>query len=344
MAGWGRQIPGFRSGKRWKQILAVLGYFIIGIWILSGPYAGNMAVFSLGCSLLAIVLLASNAWGLRSRVPLFNSGKLILVIDVWMVLALVACVSFTFAFLKPIAGASRSSDDVADEERVETPTAPVPAVALSPASISTSTPASTPSLTASATHSQTPTPSPTPSATPTASPEPSRSPTVTASPTETRTATPSPSPTATPTPGLPQYIPGLAAADIKVELENKGFSCDGPNSGGGYMGWFCRKQEAGRLVELISETLGTDTSHIIQTEMTVLQYGPDVDEGIYADILGWFATLPYDGANQAGARQWVMDNISNGGEIRETTIGSATFILFGKDRNRTLQIVAMGSR
>jgi len=120
MAGWVRQVPGFRSGRWWKKVLAVLGYAVIVQLIAGGLFGGTMRVlptkllglpalvvylkvgpwvnalgppyvateafltlvyilnarastFLLGAESLAIILLAANAWGVRSYIPILNS-------------------------------------------------------------------------------------------------------------------------------------------------------------------------------------------------------------------------------------------------------------------------------
>ena len=120
MASWVRQVPGFRSGRWWKEVLAVLGYVVIfqliaggllggamhvlvtkvlgllglvtvlkvGPWVdaLGPPYVATQAfltlvsilnarasTFLLGAESLALILLATNAWGVRSHIPLLSS-------------------------------------------------------------------------------------------------------------------------------------------------------------------------------------------------------------------------------------------------------------------------------
>ena len=120
MAGWVRQVPGFRSGRWWKRILAVLGYAVIFLLIAGGLFGGTMHVlvtktlglpglvlslkvgpwvnalgppyiateafltlvyvlnarastFLLGAESLAFILLTTNAWGVRSYIPILNS-------------------------------------------------------------------------------------------------------------------------------------------------------------------------------------------------------------------------------------------------------------------------------
>jgi hypothetical protein len=59
MARWVRQIPGFRSGRWWKKVLAVLGYAVIFQLIAGGLLGGAMHVLVtkvLGLLGLVIVL------------------------------------------------------------------------------------------------------------------------------------------------------------------------------------------------------------------------------------------------------------------------------------------------
>ncbi len=59
MANWVRQIPGFRSGRWWKKVLAVLGYAVIFQLIAGGLLGGAMHALVtkvLGSAGLVIVL------------------------------------------------------------------------------------------------------------------------------------------------------------------------------------------------------------------------------------------------------------------------------------------------
>jgi hypothetical protein len=60
-----------------------------------------------------------------------------------------------------------------------------------------------------------------------------------------------------------------------------------------------------------------------------------------ADFLGFVATLLYEGAEPARARQWVVENVSSGGKL---TIGNANFELSSEERARVLRIVSTQSR
>ena len=133
MASWIRQVPGFRSGRWYKKVIAILGYAVIiqliaaglfggtihvlvtkviglpalliylkvGPWVnaLGPPYVATHAfllvvyilnarasTFLLGVESLAILLLATNAWNIRSHIPLFHSHSKILIIAGWFLL------------------------------------------------------------------------------------------------------------------------------------------------------------------------------------------------------------------------------------------------------------------
>lgn len=140
MAGWLRQVPGFRSGRWWKRGFAVLAYAVIflliagglfggaihllvtkllgltglvvslkvGPWVnaLGPPYVATEAflklvyilnarasTFLLGAESLAIILVASNAWGVRSYLPLLNSGSIFFRIVGWLLLLFLCIVA-----------------------------------------------------------------------------------------------------------------------------------------------------------------------------------------------------------------------------------------------------------
>jgi hypothetical protein len=138
MAGWLRQVPGFRSGRWWKKAFAVLAYVVMFLLIAGGLFGGTMHVlvtkllgltglvvslkmgpwvdalgppyiatdafltlvyilnarastFLLGAESLAVILLATNAWGFRSYIPFLNSPSKGFRVFGWFLL-LVLCV------------------------------------------------------------------------------------------------------------------------------------------------------------------------------------------------------------------------------------------------------------
>lgn len=113
MPQWLKPVPGFRSETPWKQVLAVVGYIVIFALLLRG----NAPVKLLALSVLAGVLLATNGWGLRNRVPLFNSTKRLTAASAWVGLGLVGLVALVVALPNPessrSAGSAVSSQDAA---------------------------------------------------------------------------------------------------------------------------------------------------------------------------------------------------------------------------------------
>jgi hypothetical protein len=63
--------------------------FLILVYILNA----RMSTFLLGAESLGIILLAMNAWGLRSYIPLLNSRSKILMIAGWLFLLFLCIVS-----------------------------------------------------------------------------------------------------------------------------------------------------------------------------------------------------------------------------------------------------------
>ena len=155
--GWWRKVPGFRTGTRWKQLVAILGYLIIAAWIVQIPT--RPALGMLGFLSLAAVWLASNAFGLRTKVPVFRSANRLAAAGVWTALAIAIFV--TAALAQP--PASNPNTGVGTGPSVS-PSPSSLAQAISPS------PATQPS--AAATPSPSPKPSPTPSPTPSPSPAP----------------------------------------------------------------------------------------------------------------------------------------------------------------------------
>jgi len=147
MARWVRQVPGFRSGRWWKKVLAVLGYAVIVQLIAGGLFGGTMRVlvtkllglpalvvylkvgpwvnalgppyvateafltlvyilnarastFLLGAESLAIILLAANAWGVRSYIPILNSRSKIFRVAGWFLLLFLGIVALAVTLEK----------------------------------------------------------------------------------------------------------------------------------------------------------------------------------------------------------------------------------------------------
>jgi hypothetical protein len=147
MAIWIQQVPGFRSGRWWKKVLAVLGYAVIGQLIAAGLFGGvihwlvtkllglpalvvylkvgpwvntlgppyvateafltlvyilnaRASTFLLGAESLAVILLAANAWGIRSYVPILNSRSKGVMVAGWILLLSFSILALAFTLEK----------------------------------------------------------------------------------------------------------------------------------------------------------------------------------------------------------------------------------------------------
>ena len=124
-------------------------------------------------------------------------------------------------------------------------------------------------------------------------------------------------------PGGPVAIAGLTAADVKLNLENRGFTCTGPG-GGASVNYACTS--SGYQVFFS----GPGVTSIASVNAVALG-----DDSAAREFLGYVATLPYDGADPTKARSWVDANV---GTNATTTIGNAKFTLGGPSGGRTLDI------
>ncbi len=105
----------------------------------------------------------------------------------------------------------------------------------------------------------------------------------------------------------------------------------------------CRGNQ-GTDIEFVVEVQGTDPTRIRTVDATVLQYQAQPTDAIAAEFLGFIATLPYDNADPARARDWVRSNIARSGS--ELVIASARFELTRADTGRAhiLDVIAVGAR
>lgn len=143
-------------------------------------------------------------------------------------------------------------------------------------------------------------------------------------------------------------IPGIMSGDIKVSLESKGFKFTGPRplqDGTGYLD-DGKLKDASTGIEL-SCTISAENPTIIKTvifradgTLAAGTLSQDKYLSIAKGFLGYYATLPYDGAEQDKARKWVEDNIGNvkQGQPVEIKIGPAKYTLAGSTYFRMLSI------
>lgn len=131
-------------------------------------------------------------------------------------------------------------------------------------------------------------------------------------------------------------IPGLTAADVKLNLEKLGFSCAGPELGSDEMvSWNCSSKSS--KYEYLVEILGYSPTKIVMIEATALNYTAGNTNSLVSDFLSYLATLPYDGADPVSASNWVKSNIARNSE---TIISNVKFQLFANSANARLMTVA----
>jgi hypothetical protein len=94
-SSWWRQIPGFRTGTRWKQIVGVLGYLVIATLIVRIGASPALGLF--GLLTFAAVWLATNAFGLRTKVPVFRSRNRLAAGGAWTGLGIAMLVTVAMA-------------------------------------------------------------------------------------------------------------------------------------------------------------------------------------------------------------------------------------------------------
>jgi hypothetical protein len=135
-------------------------------------------------------------------------------------------------------------------------------------------------------------------------------------------------------------LPGLSSADVTINLGERGFECAGVQEINSFYTWTCSRDEA----EIYSSTVMAwsrtiDTLDFI--EVSVNQF-IEPSEEISALIIGFVATMPYDGATPEVARTWIEASLpmltgEPGNRIVEN-FGGVEFVIFGPRSARGLEM------
>ena len=166
----------------------------------------------------------------------------------------------------------------------------------------------------------------------------------------TSTSTPTSSPStpsaaiASPAPAAaPDVIVGFVVANVTMNLERRGFRCEGPRQLQTLASWTCRGSQ-GAEVEFLVDVLGASPTRVRSINASVIQSQAQPSDAIAAEFLGFVATVPYTDAEPQRAREWVAANIARSDATM--TIGTARFTLSKAQTGRahTLDIVAVGAR
>src|SRR2546421_3877320 len=184
LQSWG--VPGFRSGKPWKRAVAIIGYLLFALWMLS--FIGKPGLSFLGLAILLIAVLIANGWSVRSRAPLLGSTSRVAAIVGWGIVGVLFVSTWAWA------GSEAPS-----------PSSQQTSLTSGPGGVGGAAPLATQPPIAPATPTATSSPSPTP--TPTLTPTLTLTPTATATVRPTQVATPRPVATAPPVKPTQKPVP-----------------------------------------------------------------------------------------------------------------------------------------
>jgi hypothetical protein len=133
-------------------------------------------------------------------------------------------------------------------------------------------------------------------------------------------------------------IPGANPVNTYLGLEEKGFTLK-RNMGNTLAQWTCTQTDGAMDLHCTLLSKPGDIQRVYAITATI-QDGNAVPNLIEAaGFLGWVASLPYDGAQQEAAKQWVSDQVLsgvNGSKI----ISGVKFDLYLQPRSRMLRVAA----
>jgi hypothetical protein len=163
-------------------------------------------------------------------------------------------------------------------------------------------------------------------------------------PTPTEEEPPTETPTIAPTPTefleFP-LIPGLELVDVTLNLEQRDLAtCDSPHEFNNRYTTFCSDDSVNVVYSLLVDISGPDINRVDYISATVIQLVDQPTDEFPKLLLGFIATMPYDGADPEAARAWVeatLPTLGDDGSV-ETTIGDVKFRLYGNPLNRSLDM------
>lgn len=117
-------------------------------------------------------------------------------------------------------------------------------------------------------------------------------------------------------------IPGLTAADVKLNVEERGLTCTGPDPLEDGITYTCSASSTDGNTQWQVELFGSDPTTIRSVIATVLWSGAGSADPAMDDFLGYIATLPYDGSTPEEARAWARAN-----DAGERAFGAVTYSL-----------------
>jgi hypothetical protein len=135
-------------------------------------------------------------------------------------------------------------------------------------------------------------------------------------------------------------LPGLSPVNITVSLEGQEFTCTQVKKVADHYERTCLK---GLRSESLFQVViaGREPFLVDFIEASVLQ-AKEPDNDIAAPLLGFMATMPYDGATPEDARAWVESTISTWSgqpdDAKETMFGPVKYVLSGLPKALVLEM------
>jgi hypothetical protein len=126
-------------------------------------------------------------------------------------------------------------------------------------------------------------------------------------------------------------LSGLSPVDVTVNLEQRGFTCTSVDKGVVYYERTCKREEPSIYLFYVVVS-GREPFIVDFIETSVLQFtNPDVK--IASPLMGFMATMPYDGATPEDARAWVENTMpaltGKPGDAKEMMFGGVKYLLGG---------------
>lgn len=138
---------------------------------------------------------------------------------------------------------------------------------------------------------------------------------------------------------LGEQIPGLTAADVKLNLEGRGLTCTGPATLTDGISYTCAGTSGDGSTQWQVEMYGSGPTAIRSVVATVLWFGAGSAETATDEFLGYVATLPYEGSTPQDARAWVTAN-----DAGDRVFGGVTYSLTSADTGRARILTMRGNR
>jgi len=135
-------------------------------------------------------------------------------------------------------------------------------------------------------------------------------------------------------------LPGLSAVNVTLNLEGQEFTCTAVKKVGSHYERTCLKGlHSESLFQVV--IFGREPFVVDFIETSVLQ-AKEPDKNIAAPLLGFMATMPYDGATPEEAKAWVESTIptlsGQPDDAKETMFGGVKYVLSGPPKALVLEM------